>query len=700
MNSSSRPTSRTGKFFQWLAPFSLLMLVFLSVLWKGGKTLESTWALVFVMWLVVFIAFLYPREGERRVSVLLWGTIMLYVTWTGLSWYFSSVRNYGLDELLRTASLSLLLLWAARLPLEARVRTMILRVFSVAVLIASLAGIAVYALQPANRFVGTFFDFRFQGDYWPNAWAELVLLSWPVLLYLLLKNPGNGGKFRQFLRLIFRSAPLGVVFGTLLLSYSRASIIAFVGQCAVLLVWGFVYNRGLRRGIVVIVTSMAIAVSVYGAANVWRATQYPVQSLAEKALFLADEGTTSITERMQFWKQAFAFANEKPILGWGLGSFRFVQPRAAQGVLATSDHAHNVFLKAAMDSGWPAAGLLFIVLCLILVPHIHVREILSQTRNRLSDLWSSTDKTRWLRLERRFMGSEAHGPNFTGEARGTEAALPLALFLFTAVTGVLAHNLVDYNLQFVGIILPFMLFLGFLVPAKAQGNSSMTINKCVRISELLLATLLLFIALREVPYIVTSSLGRRALARNDIPTAIRWFEKSRGEWYPRDLYLTEAQLLYQQKRYTEALKVATVAAHMNQSDARAFALLTDIDLIQNDQKAAYTHAVLAYRNGRMTDLGTMRRLVQVLANSAGKTEMDTRKADFDGVLRLFFAAIGRNAHYVAVSPSTDEFLKITTILSEWYPADEPKYQVMAAAVARIAKTEREKMGARVPGLFW
>jgi O-antigen ligase len=46
---------------------------------------------------------------------------------------------------------------------------------------------------------------------------------------------------------------------------------------------------------------------------------------------------------------------ERPMIGFGPGTFRFVQPQLQHEVLATSDHPHNVFLKLAMERGWPAA---------------------------------------------------------------------------------------------------------------------------------------------------------------------------------------------------------------------------------------------------------------------------------------------------------------------------------------------------------
>src|SRR5205085_2079694 len=97
---------------------------------------------------------------------------------------------------------------------------------SISAIIAAVVGVSVYIFQPVDRFVGTFFDFRFQTDYWPNAWAEFLLLAWPLLLLWL--QPWR--KKLRPLRLVL----FGFVFGTLFLSYSRGAFLTFIGQLALL----------------------------------------------------------------------------------------------------------------------------------------------------------------------------------------------------------------------------------------------------------------------------------------------------------------------------------------------------------------------------------------------------------------------------------------------------------------------------------
>src|SRR6185295_13667108 len=75
-------------------------------------------------------------------------------------------------------------------------------------------------------------------------------------------------------------------------------------------------------------------------------------------------------EREDFWHQAIALAQEKPLLGWGPYSFRFIQPHVQKSVLATSDHPHNVFLKYAAERGVPAALFLLVIVAWALLAGI------------------------------------------------------------------------------------------------------------------------------------------------------------------------------------------------------------------------------------------------------------------------------------------------------------------------------------------
>jgi len=644
----------------------LLLLLTAAVFWRGGKTLEVTWALAGVTWLLVATRFFKGEEKEERgVPLVLWGLIMLFVFWTIDSYILSSVGNYGFDDIVRVVSLSLLFFWMVRQPVNSRVRLSILKVLAASALLACGIGIVVYSVWPLNRFVGTFFDLRFQTDFWPNAWAEFVLLTWPVVLLLTYRPPQAGTNLlRKFLKMLIRSAPTGLLLGCLILSFSRAAGIAFLGQAFLLLLWAKRGNISWRKIAVVSASTLMVALAMFGIINEVRSRNFPVQSVSEKVLFRADEGASSITERRDFWEQAVTFANARPLFGWGPGSFRFVQPRVARDVLATSDHAHNVFLKIAMDSGWPAAILLAAIFLWILYPYFAV--LLPRGRNKV----------------------EVEGK---GKVRGVTNG---QFLLFTGAIGVIAHNLVDYNLQFVAIILPFVLLLGVLCEPEKPVVGYGTNKKVVHVFEFVLATLLFCAALREGYYVMTSSLGRRAQAQGEAATALKWYGRSEGEWYARDLRLSEGQIFLQNKRFSEAKGAAERFLKVNSLDSRGWKLLAESNVGLKDYSGSLIAYEKAYTQGRMVDLGTMRGLLQMTLKVSGKKALTHRRAEFDQLLKKYYTAFERNAHFILLSRNVGEFVQIMDIMSDLYPDYEPKYQVMAAGVARQAKAEEQRLNAQ------
>lgn len=632
-----------------LAPFVLLTFIPLSILWKGGKTLETTWLLTAVAW---FCTLAYwaerKREGDavRQTSLQLWVLLMLFLLWTFLSYFFSATGNYGLDEVLRDSSLALLFLWASReasrdvygRSLAAR----IIQVLIVATAIAALLGTVVYAFQPVSRFTGSFFDPRFHTDYWPNAWAELLLMVWPLVLVWHFRH---------------RWLVLSFLLATLFLSYSRAAYVACGAQ---ILLWGFFLWKGERhcsgrRSLGHIVAVLCVTAGIILSLNAIRVQFAPVLSVAEKLTFTAAEGASSITERWQFWRQAWQLAQERPLFGWGPYSFRFVQTRLQEGVFATSDHAHNIFLKYAAERGFPAALLFALFLLAILLPTF----------------------TKLFRAQ-------------------TRQPVPLSIVL--SLVGILTHLLLDFNAHFVGVALPFWLLLALL--SSTQQPTNQPTNNLLRLAEVSLATAIMVIALFEGRFLLFSSFGRHAEARGDFPVALRWYGRSRRELFSRDLHLSRAHLFLLQEKAEDALSALDDAFRVNREDARAWKLLGDARSFQKDFSAAQKAYEEALRLGKWNHLGALRGLIGVLRAQGERNAIAERREEFSALLAAYLVAIERNTHFVALTPNVEDFLAVTNALAELFPETAPQYQAMGARADRHARTERERIAARPVGRLW
>lgn len=716
--------------FSRVPPVEGLLLCFLlfSVLWRGGKSLETTWMLVGVAGALVLAdtlrssekidppsllrSFGGARNGELRMENsfgLLWVCAFGFLAWTTLSYFFSTTRNYGLDEVLRDSALVLIFLWTMRHAggeSGARFAHRFIHTMTVAAVLGAFFGLLVYSMQPVNRFVGTFFDHRFHTDYWPNAWAQFVLLAWPMIV---LWMRGRNARLQ-----VAGCGLLGLVLGTLLLSYSRGAMIAFGGQIALLGLWEWVRRKsgglqpttpslsagqaGLRgpgmtdcgrmfaRTCVVAV----IAVALFFAANAMRGQFHPVQSIGEKVTFTADEGGSSINERKQFWKQSITLISERPLLGWGPYSFRFVHQRLQTSVLATSDHPHNIFLKLATERGIVAAILFAILVVVILWPMVALLHCCI-VRKRMAN---------GVELDQQYSNTAIQQS-----------------FLFIAVLGVVAHNLIDYNLQFVGIALPFWMMLGVLASANAkctlrqsseqvQDKAKKMNTKFVHKLELTVAVLLLTVALREAVFLVTSSIGRHAETQEDFTTALTWYDRSASEWFSRDMHLSRALLRTMQGETLQAQEAMDAFFRLNAEDPRGWRLQGDIARTKGNLEAAADAYAKAYELGRWNDLSIALALAEVLgeseqgATSSEQFSLEEMKPEMDALLGSFIEAIVRNAHFIALSHNAEDAIALSAFLAKQFPESAPRYEVFAARADFAMRAERAKLKRRPTGYLW
>ncbi len=630
-----------------------IVLAFLAVVivWKGGKALDAVWLQALLAGGVIFFS---SKAKSPHVSGLFLVFLITLLGWTVTSFVFSHTLNYGFDEVLQTASLVLLLLWAAaRRQEDERFTGHVAQTVSFAGLLACGVGIAVYILQPVSRFVGTFFDHRFHTDYWPNAWAEFVLLMWPLLLWVIFTREEK--KLPVILRHDWmKGVILGFVLACLLLSYSRGGFIAFAGQIILLGALAIVFQRRRirwRRVPVTVVSAVLTSVILFTGINSVRDRFHDVQSVVRKATFSADEGTSSVSERKSFWRQATTLALEKPVFGWGPYSFRFLQPHIQGGVLQTSDHPHNVFLKYASERGIFAAILLGVIF-----------------------LWSILSGLRVLLRK----GS----------------AVPIELFLLVAVAGVIAHNLIDYNLQFVGIALPLWLAMGLLV---SRPHASRFIMR--RRLEVLVALALLLFTVFEGANLVMSSRARRAEANGQALEALRWYALTDKSLFPRDAWLARGAMLLALNQLPQAEEALDRSLGYNDQDGRAWRLLGDIYLRWNKRQDALRSYEKAYAYAKYDDIGITRGLIYLLRDQDAE-EMSERRHEFDMLLNEFGLAIAENTHFIALGRNVEDLVALCDLLAETYPADADAYRQLARRSQTHANEERAKTASRPRGILW
>lgn len=670
---------QTPAFTQRLSEALVLGLLLFCILFRGGKGLEATWVLVGIAWLIIVLDFW--RGTWRSIPVLLWGAVLSYILLVSLSYSFSTAQNYGLDEVLRTAALGLLFLWQVRTTSQKGNTLMerICSIIAIGALIACAVGVLVYIFQPVNRFVGTFFDVRFHTHYWPNAWAEFLILAWPMVVYYAYREK----KFSLYIKAFL----IAFVLGCLVLSYSRGAIISFGAQ---IFLWSWIalLRNKDRLKIPTILRTTAftgcIILVIFGAANLVRSQFYPVQSVTEKVTFNADEGKSSISERAQFWAQSLYFIYQRPLLGSGPYSFRFLQPNLQQGVFATSDHPHNVFLKIAMESGVPAVAVfIFIVGFTLVASEI---TLLFQTPS------GKKNKKKAYRLLRFLQYSPEVAQKTVTPSWHSAAHI--------AIVGVIIHNLIDYNLQFVGIVLPFWLLLGGIVGTLPWKETSMFNKKIAQLSEVLIMSVFLCIAIIEGGFLVLSSVGRHEEARGHTSIALAWYSASQGEWFSRDLHLSRAQLLLEDRQFHEAQKALDDYFEQNREDYRAWKMQGELSLIREEYDDALVAYQRAFEGGKYNDLSITKGLIETLIRLNKEHLIDERRREFDNLFSQFEGAIRRNEHFVALTLNTEDLVDLAEVFAQLYPKDAYFYKALSKRALDHANEERAKIKSSPPGYLW
>lgn len=642
-------------------PYIMCVFIAFATLWKGGKAIDATWFFVGIAWLCSLDYFL-NRAHNKHLPHYITIILLSFNAWTILAYAYSLTSNFGLDEVFRTLSGTMVLVWvASRLGNtgeRASLFTKLAVTISGSLLIAAVVGTGVYILQAVNRFVGTFFDYRFHTDYWPNAWGDYFLVAWPFMLFYTV-NVLHKKKLNRMQRILCTIVLPSFLIATLFLSYSRGSIIAFAGQLFVLAIAYIATHRAIVNvklckmyGAIALLT-----VLFFSGINAIRSQYHEVQSVSQKVTFSASEGFISVNERQQFWQQAVVLIKQRPVFGWGPYSWRFIQPRLQQHVLATADHPHNVFLKLATERGIPAAllfGLLIVIACIIAF-------------------------LKMLTLKTVAKRNEQH----------------MYICMFVSVAGLIAHNLIDYNLQFVGITLILWLALGVLLTPLANKT-----QKSVHTSWFIIVSIILLCAFYEAYFIGISSLGRQQFAAGNYVLAAEYFEASKPQWFSRDLHVGLMDIYVRTNQPEKALQTFEEYRTINDQDARAWKLAADAYRLQRDfisAKQYYEHSLML---SLYNDIGTTRWYIQTLLDAGKKKEVVQLRLEFDTLINDFQLAIMNGVHYISLSKNVEELTELLNTMSTVFPESSEKYRGLRAKIIEKSQKDRDFVASRTPGLLW
>jgi tetratricopeptide (TPR) repeat protein len=267
--------------------------------------------------------------------------------------------------------------------------------------------------------------------------------------------------------------------------------------------------------------------------------------------------------------------------------------------------------------------------------------------------------------------------------------------LVVAILGVLAHNLIDYNLQFMGIAVVLWLSFGIIVSRSKSGRSA----RFRHWMELLVAMLLIVVVVREGVLLFYSSKARHEEAAGNYQSALSWYALTDSALFPRDQWLARSVILLSLGKVDDARKAAELSRMQNAEDARVWRLLGDIALRANKMEDARVAYARAFAFGRYNDIGITRGFVYVTTRGGIRLEEGMRK-EVDALLNAFGEAMMQNLHFIALSTNVEDLASLTTLMGQLYPGDRGVYRALSDEVTAHAADVRSELSSRTRGLLW
>lgn len=448
--------------------------------------------------------------------------LFLFFLFSLISFFKSQTANFGFTEILMLGSV-ILLFWSSsqwsKMSWQFLYRfTVLLAIFT------SLWGYILYFVSHHNRLFGLFYNSNIQTDAWPNAMALFSLLTLPVVFHFCFFAQNKTDKKSI---LVFKVLGMSLVLASFFLTFSRAAMIAFVGQVLLLviyLLWSGILRQNLSKIFLVIIISFALV----QVGQVTRSYfQENVIAFEQRAGFENGQELTSIQERKDFWQGTIEMTKNKPLFGYGPMSFSYVYRSIQAHWLAIADHPHNWFLKLSAERGLLACFSFVFFLFILLVKS-----------------FQSLPK---LDKEKQF----------------------ILVVLLISTLGALAHNLVDFNFNFATNYLLFWLFLAAISHLTCSNKKSMfhnILSKKLCVLTVFVMVLILFAyELRMAAY---GKLAGQALDRGDLELSDQYFDIYQQTMFPRYFFWEQADRMVAREDYDSARYYYVKHEELNPWDAR------------------------------------------------------------------------------------------------------------------------------------
>ena len=356
--------------------FGLALLLF-AVPFGGARTLsagvfnvsatEFVVPLLLAAWAVRFLA---SRRDKLRLTAL-FVPLALFLAVMLLSTSFAVSQGLAVKELLKWLELAAVMLVVINHVRTTRQLEFIYWAAVLAAALQALYGLYQYVAQagPGGFFLsgqlrpyGTFNQPNPFGGY--LAFVGALALG-PLIAWRRRGEPWLGP------RLLPLCAALAVIYGAVLLSFSRGAWLAAIASMLAMLL------ARSRRSLLYLASVALLAALLWGVG----ALSFMPQSVVGRAsgvssyLRVFDVRKVKVTpenwaivERMANWQAAWTMFNDRPVVGVGIGNFGAAYPDYAPGRWVNlTGHAHNYYLNVLAETGLPGLMAYLALLTAVLI---------------------------------------------------------------------------------------------------------------------------------------------------------------------------------------------------------------------------------------------------------------------------------------------------------------------------------------------